>query len=70
MKYKTRLEVEEMIKTFEVDEIMMKKPGSNIGYEERRNLELKFEVKTIVADEILELKKLKLKKLKDVENQR
>ena len=35
----------------------------------QRNLELKFEVKTIVADEILELKKLKLKKLKDVENQ-
>ena len=35
----------------------------------RRNLKLKFEVKTIVADEILELKKLKLKKLKDVENQ-
>ena len=34
-----------------------------------RNLKLKFEVKTIVADEILELKKLKLKKLKDVENQ-
>ena len=32
VKYKTRFKAEEMIKTFEVDEIMIKKPGSNTGW--------------------------------------
>ena len=32
MKYKIRFEVEKMMKTCEVDEIMMKKSGSNTGW--------------------------------------
>ena len=57
VKYKSKFfEVEEMMKTFEVDEIWWRNPEV-IQVEvddnwKRRNLKLKFEVKTIVADEI------------------